>query len=139
MAAHDIDRRAGGFRINTLKINTHSFNDMSREEINQYILNMYNNKWLTGDSFYYAITHGIGHNLTYIWMNDDEYIKNSKFLDSKPSEKLPFISRYAQTENAEYLAELFFYYLKGNKLSKDQNQLLDDYLESPSCPFATLS
>jgi SPP1 gp7 family putative phage head morphogenesis protein len=127
LASHNLQYNRN-HKVYTLKVNVRSFEGLSRDQINKYIHRMHVKEWLAGSRYSDVIAHEIAHHLTYQWMSYDDIVGSKKFLNSSPSEKLPFISDYAQTTNIEYIAELFVYYLKGNQISKEQKNLLKNYL-----------
>jgi len=125
--ARNVDKKYFGLVINMNKLNGKSLS-----EINKWVKSVkFRNSipWWTAEELKDIFIHEIGHNLTFNNLSLSDVNKDVWSLYKSTPSSLPFISEYGKDYKlVEYLAELFTYYMQGNKLSKDQSELLSSVL-----------
>ena len=115
-----------GSTKNYLEVNKSYFKRFKNlTELNARLKENNESKWFSGDCLQDLINHEYAHCRTF--SNLEKYRQVEAVWNVKALE-LPFVSRYGETDMAEYLAEAYVLYKKGKKLDKKTLDLLKKFV-----------
>lgn len=119
----------GGFLNAELVINSDYCFDGSLEAFENRIKRQYEDKFLTSKSVGDLIVHEMAHVMTF--QDCDRYAVFERMEEEVREKFIPGVSGYSDitADGAETIAEAFVKYRRGEKISEDVNNLIEEYIE----------